>query len=490
MLQTKDGGLKLYKLFGRSSLLFLLVSLSLSGLSAKSFEDFKRSQSESFQSYIDERDESFSKYLQENWEAYNSIDPHTLYEEEKPSYIKPARFQNLKKIGPKIDVYVKALPKTKEKKAEITPTKEIQKEGLVFDYFGKTLEFIAPTEIYTARYSPQTQKGVKNFLDTVVSTDYEPFLKQILKIFQELNLNDWGKYLLIRKISEKIFPSQDNSRLLAGFIFNKLGYSIRIGLAHRHVLLMFHSEKIIYSTPSYTIDNKKFYLISNYAENNEGEVFTYKADYPQANKAFDLSMKVLPSLKKDIREKSLSFKQYGKKYDIKYKYNQNIIDFMATYPQADYETFFNTPLEKSTYYDIATSLRKHINGKRASVAINFVLNFVQNSFKYEVDSQQFGREKVMFAQETLYYDKSDCEDRAILFSYLVKELFNISVVGVKYKDHMSTALYIPMDGDSVKVKAKRFVIADPTYINATIGQNMPKYKTKRPKSFIYVKADK
>ena len=183
----------------------------------------------------------------------------------------------------------------------------------------------------------------------------------------------------------------------------------------------------------------------------------------------------------------MSFVENGQKINIGFTYNKNIIDFMATYPQADYDTYFNAPLENSTHIQVARELKKHIDGKKMSEAMNFVLHFVQKSFKYQVDNQQFGREKVMFAQETLYFNKSDCEDRAVLFSYLIKELFGISVLGVKYKDHMATALYIPMEGDSIKVGSKRFVLADPTYINASIGQSMPKYKPKIPNSFIVVK---
>lgn len=115
---------------------------------------------------------------------------------------------------------------------------------------------------------------------------------------------------------------------------------------------------------------------------------------------------------------------------------------------------------------------------------------MQKAFKYERDQQQFGREKVMFANETLYYDKSDCEDRAILFAHLVKKLFKVSVVGVKYKDHMATALYIPMQGDSVKVAGKKFIIADPTYINANIGQSMPKYRSVIPVDYIMLRKGK
>ena len=138
---------------------------------------------------------------------------------------------------------------------------------------------------------------------------------------------------------------------------------------------------------------------------------------------------------------------------------------------------------------MSIAFKEHISGKKASEAINFMLHFVQNAFVYQQDNEQFAREKVMFAQETLYYDKSDCEDRAVLFSSLIKEFFGINVVGVKYKDHMATALYIPIEGDSVSVKSKKFVIADPTYVNATLGMSMPKYRAIKPVEYIVVKQD-
>jgi hypothetical protein len=132
-------------------------------------------------------------------------------------------------------------------------------------------------------------------------------------------------------------------------------------------------------------------------------------------------------------------------------------------------------------------MKKYINGKKASQAINFVLNMVQKSFDYKRDQQQFGKEKVMFAEETLFYKSSDCEDRAVLFAYLIKKLFDISVVGIKYKNHMATGLYIPLQGDHVNIHGRRYVIADPTYTNANVGEAMPKYRSVKPESFIVVK---
>ena len=470
----------MYNLFGRSSL-FLILTALVTLLSAESFSNFKRSQADSFKSYKDENDKIFNNYLKSSWEAYISKKPISLYEKPKPLEISPAKYRNIKKIGPKVNI------KIKNKKENTSKVIKNDKKDIVFDFFGTNLGFNFPKGMQNSKFYPQNQKGIKNFFDSVAVSEYEPLLDEIDRVSKDLNLNDWGRYLLIKEVSEKIFFNQDDSRLLSWFIFNKLGYSVRIALAKKHVILMHYSKKTIYSTPNYSIDKKRFYVISNYGQGSIGKVFTYKQNYPGSDKALDLSLDSLPTFQENKKSKLLSFKQYGKKYNISYEYNQNLLDFMSTYPQADYETFFNAPLDVNSYKEIALGLKKEINGKRASEAINFVLNFVQNAFKYEVDAQQFGREKVMFAEETLYYDKSDCEDRAILFAYLVKELFNISVVGVKYKDHMSTALYIPMNGDSIKVHKKRFVIADPTYINASIGQNMPKYKSIKPDSFIIVK---
>jgi len=343
------------------------------------------------------------------------------------------------------------------------------------------------SSVKKAKFFPHTQAGISTFFNTVASSEYENLVQSIKSISTELQLNDWGIYLLTHAVSKKIFQNKDEAKLLSWFIFNKLDYDVKVGIAHKHIILMHYSKKLIYSTPSYSFSKKKFYVLSHYAKGRVGRLYTYKQSYPGAKKPLDLAMKTLPNLESNSKTKTVSFIQYGKSYSSTYSYNQNIIDYMGTYPQADYETFFNAPLEEETYNAIATDIKKYIDGKKASVAMNFVLNFVQSAFAYQIDDKQFGREKVMFAQETLYYDKSDCEDRAILFSYLVKELFHIRVVGVKYKDHMSTALYIPIEGDSVRAGKRKYIIADPTYINANIGMNMPKYKSAIPDSFIIVK---
>jgi ribosomal protein L31E len=454
-------------------------------LCAQSFEDFKRVQSEAFTNYRDERDSSFSRYLKEQWSEFSAQKEFSLYEIDKPKSIISTVQKDIKKVGPK--VRIKILKKSQESVKENISFN--LKKDVVFDFFGTKVGFDIDKHIKAAKFYPLSQKGISNFFNVLASSEYENIIFEVQKIKKELNLNDWGVYLLVVKLSENLFLDHDDMKIFSWFVFNKLGYDVKIAISKKHVVLMHYSKKNIYSTPNFKISNKRYYVVDNHDKSRLDRVYTYKHDYPNASKDLDLRLNSMPNFAKDIKSKTLIFKQYSKEYKASYKYNQNLIAFMATYPQADYETYFNAPMEFETYKDLAQDIKKYIDGKKSSVAINFVLNFVQKAFKYERDEEQFGREKVMFADETLYYDKSDCEDRAILFAHLVKELFGIGVVGVKYKDHMSTALNIPMDGDSVKVAGKKFVIADPTYINANIGQSMPQYRSKIPQSFIVMKRD-
>lgn len=87
----------------------------------------------------------------------------------------------------------------------------------------------------------------------------------------------------------------------------------------------------------------------------------------------------------------------------------------------------------------------------------------------------WGGDRAFFADETLYYPYCDCEDRSILFSRLVRDLLGLDVVLVYYPGHLATAVNLTegdIKGDYLTLGDRRYVVRDPTYINAPAGHTM------------------
>ena len=107
-----------------------------------------------------------------------------------------------------------------------------------------------------------------------------------------------------------------------------------------------------------------------------------------------------------------------------------------------------------------------------------LLDFVQTAFDYATDQEQFGYERPLFGDESLYYPKNDCEDRSILFAILVRDLLGLDVVLVHWPGHLATAVHFPeeVDGDYFTVEGRRYTVCDPTYIGAGIGETMPQFQ--------------
>ena len=78
----------------------------------------------------------------------------------------------------------------------------------------------------------------------------------------------------------------------------------------------------------------------------------------------------------------------------------------------------------------------------------------------------------------------------MLFSWLVHELLGIKVIGLLYPGHMTTAVALKQakaDFSTVKYQGNRYVIADPTYVGASVGMAMPSYEKLEPKRVVEIK---
>ena len=211
--------------------------------------------------------------------------------------------------------------------------------------------------------------------------------------------------------------------------------------------------------------------------------FTYKEPYPNAEKFVNLFFKNEMEISQKNQNKVLTFTYFGQDYKVYSSYNKSSVELFVDYPQTDMNVYFSFSLPENSKMKLLNSLRKIIDGKSETEAVNILLAFVQKAFKYETDGEQFGREKTFFPEELFYYPYSDCEDRSVMFAYLVKNLLNLKVLGLEYPGHMTTAVKFSKSiygKDDLVFEGEKYIICDPTYINAQIGMCMPQFKNVKP----------
>ena len=163
--------------------------------------------------------------------------------------------------------------------------------------------------------------------------------------------------------------------------------------------------------------------------------------------------------------------------------NQNLLDFFDSYPNSYTDNNFmtrwalyaNTPLDPAVAEKLYPALQALIGGKTQREAADMLLNWVQTALTYGYDDQVWGYDRAFFAEESLHYPFCDCEDRSILFTRLIRDLLHLKALLMYYPGHLATAIAFTdnVPGDYVELRGTRYVVCDPTYINAPVGHTMP-----------------
>ncbi len=479
-------------------LMFFLLTGFL-GANAQTLEEYKKQRQQEMQQYkedrqkqmqrladeytdyVNKRDKEFSDYLEQRWKEFQLFQGLEVPADPKPVVVpefKPSDRttppKGLPTLKPSIEpmkdqVPAPILPRITKKEPEKFPvnTAEVDFYGfpMVFDYDKK---LSAP---FTAQIA---EEAISNHWQRLSEANYNHLVQQLLGYKEISNLNDWGYYQLVKKVASKITSGNENSqKLLTWFILIRSGYKTKIAYFENDVYVLLPANNQIYGVNFFTFDNLRYYIMDGKLSN----IFTYEKDFPDAQKTFDLNIYSPIFLGDKPANRDFKYSYQGVEMPISISYSNDLIDFYKDYPLADIKIYFDAAVSGEAKESLANSFKPLIEGKSELQAVNLLLNFVQTAFEYKTDNDQFGYEKFFFAEEAFYYPYCDCEDRSVLFAYLVKHLVGLEVVGLDYPGHMATAVRFtqPVDGDYVTYDGDKYIVSDPTYINAPVGLTMPQY---------------
>jgi len=467
--------------------LILVLALGIfTLLTAQSdFEAWQKSQNEQFESFKSKEDAAFYEFLQENWSDFSAFKGEKLYQTPKPEIIPKAETKKLAEPETAAPAQVQTFEvEAAEKDENIYFAVDKSKPIIEINYYGLPMDYnyAADIEIDLSKLNEET---IANFWMKASNSDYETFLEQLQTQKKKMNLNDWGYCLLVDKIGQEISKGDKKlNQLFNWFVLLKSGYDSKIGYNENDVYILLPSANKLYGVSYIIVDEQRYYAVS-FSEQKPLEIAisTYEGSYPDAEDLLDMSVGTTPKIKTAIVEKQLNFSYNGQDYTIPVKYDANAAEFFRNYPQTDLDVYFQAPLSDLAMSTLSEGFSPILKQQSEPEAVNILLRFVQTAFQYQTDDEQFGREKSFFADEVLFYPASDCEDRSILFSYLVRKILNLNVVGLDYPGHIAAAVNLKteLNGDYILHNQTKYIISDPTYINANLGMTMPQFKDVQPK---------
>lgn len=362
----------------------------------------------------------------------------------------------------------------------ISPIREQREEGegMSFTFFGaKCRVRLHPRQ--AIRLEGIDEKSVAVGWDLLSTSNLDNAIRDCLELRMRHNLCDWGYLLLLHEVAQEFCGKNTNeATLLLAFLYCQSGYKMRLASDCGKLVMLYASEHLIYNTSYYNINGDFFYPFNFEPRSTHISEATFPSEKP-LSLWIDKEQKLGNTMSK---ERILRSKGYPD-MSVRICENEDLMSFYETYPSSQigdnnvsrWAIYANAPLCERTRKMLYPALRQFMEGKSNLQKVSLLLDWVQTAFVYEYDDKVWGRDRAFFADETLYYPYSDCEDRSILFSRLVRDLVGLNVALVYYPGHLAAAVQFEeeVSGDYLLINNRRYTITDPTYIGAPVGDTMP-----------------
>lgn len=452
----------------------------------KTFEDvyneFRRHAQADYENFRDEANRQYAEFVKEAWEQYKVMPalPKPKDEDRPPVVIKDEERQKPIEDKP-IPIKDTVTPPVPEPQPlPVAPIREQPRPAekhVTFVVYGTEMKVRFNDE---QRFSLTdcSEQAVSDMWQQLSGQDYNNTIRDCLELRITRRLSDWAYLNMLGKMAEACMGKGNAATLLTAYAFCQSGYQMRLARVDNQLRLLFGTKHIIYGKGYFRIDDIDYYVF----DGEEESLHICNVAFPQ-----EKPLSLLVPQQQDFAvvkssERVLASDLY---HDMKLKVcvNKNLIDFYNDYPSSMVNNNFitrwamyaNTPMEQTVKDGLYPELRELLRGKSELSAVERLLNWVQTAFAYEYDDKVWGGDRAFFAEESLFYPYCDCEDRSILLSRLVRDLLGLKVILVFYPGHLATAVHFSYDvkGDYIMQDGQKYVICDPTYINAPVGMTMP-----------------
>ncbi|MGF1763201.1 hypothetical protein [Aliivibrio kagoshimensis] len=302
----------------------------------------------------------------------------------------------------------------------------------------------------------------------------------------EYDLPDWALISVTDIYAKQLTNNnENNSQFIVWALLLDMGYDVRLGYDNSDIFLLIPSQQKIFSKKSITSNDVTYYTLIGKQPMNS--LYTYQQDSGD-KKSFDFSFSK-PLVSTQLSSQKHTLKDDKNDTELSYFVYSQLNEYYRHHPQLEFNWYFKAHPTSANYLSLVDQLKQALDGKPERVQVQTILSLIQFGFEYELDVDQWGEEYYAAPMHTLMLRAADCEDRAFLFSFLVEEVVGLKTVGLHYPGHLAAAVAFTnnsgVSGKYVMLEGERYYVTDPTYIGASIGDEMPQYDTVAPKLITY-----
>lgn len=450
-----------------------------------------------FYNYARIRDEEFAEYLKETWSDY-SISAG-LSEEPRSSLIKQPVFDySSLDITPPVNLPFSAVPGFNGNgKGQLNPVPRIRKPESdeftsvkgIFPFYGQQISIQYDKLLTLSATASVSEDSVSGFWKSFSRSNSNHLVDQLMYYRDLLGLGDWGYFQLVKAASNHIFTDNRwRADQLTWALMIRSGFDVRLAFNQNSTTVLFPSENTIYSRQFVMIGQKRFYLDR---EMNSQLLVTCQNPFPDTGGMIDLKFYRSLNFNGKLAIRKFLVKWNNKNHEFALRYNPETIRFYNDYPSTDPSVYFGAPVSSILKEDLLEQFYPLLSKLNKAQATVLLQQFVQREFEYSSLNKKDELTHSRFAEEIIASRSGDDRSKAVLFSRLIRILLQLPVVGVQFPDYFSTAVCFdePFDGDFYYWKQGKYIITDPTFLNAPIGVMMPEFSGITPQLIDLSSAD-
>lgn len=330
-----------------------------------------------------------------------------------------------------------------------------KQQFITYKFYGQPIKIHYIPTLRNVSIGKSLEKGVSKAWQYFSDQDFEPVLFQLYQYKEDLGLNDYQYYLLVRQFADLLFAKSKGGEnlLFTVFILNQTGYDARFARfqgdagMERAIVLPFFEE--VSSWAYITLANNRYYLMDIVPGKKLAQSSVKVYTKAHANATYPLSLRILP---KETKVDPLYGKFQG------YTFDERLAQMQLDMPSVPFvlcaEADFSRLMQKSFVYKLLPELDSMVSKKQDENLKERISEREQQEIKIlslcgflnaSLSSQ--AKQSAKLAARSLYPEvmflkkgSGDILDRSILLCQIANRILDIPAVLLVYPDFAMAAV--------------------------------------------------